>query len=68
MLTKEDEPAVVPGAIVANIGGEEAFDVREFGFPEGEVSYKPLAVGPDVIVLGIFGKHLGEKGELGGWH
>ena len=65
MSTKEDEPAVVPGAVVADIGSEEVFDIWEFGVPEGEVTDEPLTVGPDVVVFGIFGEHLGEEGELG---
>lgn len=66
VLAEEDEPAVVPGAVVADIGGEEAFDVGEFGVPEGEVADEPLAVGPDVVVFGVFGEHAGDEGELGG--
>lgn len=68
MLTEEDEPAVVPSAVIADVGGQETFDVMEFGVPEGEVSDEPLAVGPDVVVFGVFGEHLGEEGEFGGGH
>lgn len=66
VLPEEDEPAVVPGAIVAHVGREEAFGVGEFGVPEREAADEPLAVGPDVVVLGVFGEHLGEEGEFGG--
>ena len=65
MLPEEDEPAVVPGAVVADVGGDEGFDVRELGVPEGEVPDEPLAVGPDVVVFAVFGEHAGEEGEFG---
>lgn len=66
MLPEEDEPAVVPRAVVADVGCEERFDVGEFGVPEREVTDQPLPVGPDVVVFGVFGEHAGEEGEFGG--
>lgn len=57
---------MVPRAVVADVGGKERFDVREFRVPKGEVADEPLAVGPDVVVLGVFGEHAGEEGEFGG--
>ena len=36
------------------------------GGPQGEVGDEPLAVGPDVVVLGVFGEHAAEEGELEG--
>lgn len=57
---------MVPCAVVADVGGEERFDVREFGVPEREVADEPLAVGPDVVILGVFREHAGEEREFGG--
>lgn len=64
---EKDEPAMVPGAVVADVMAEERFDVGDFGIgvPEGEVPDEPLAVRPDVVVFGILGEHEGEEGELG---
>lgn len=57
---------MVPGAVVADVEGEEGVDVRDFGgVPEGEVAAKPLPVGPDVVVFCVFGEHVGEEGEFG---
>ena len=71
-VAEDDEPAVVPGAVVAEVDEEEVFDEGELrggggGGPQGEVGDEPLPVGPDVVVLGVFGEHAGEEGELVGW-
>ena len=58
---------MVPGAVVAHVVAQQGFDVGEFVVPEGEVADEPLAVGPDVVVFGVFGEHAGEEGEFGGW-
>jgi len=34
---EDDEPAVVPRAVVADVVVQEGFDVGELGVPEGEV-------------------------------
>lgn len=59
---KDDEPAVVPGAVVADVGLEDRFDVGQFGVPEGEMAHEPLTVGPDMVVFDVFGEHAGEEG------
>ena len=55
MSRKHDKVSVVPSAVVAHIAGEQRLDVSEFfcRVPEGEVPHEPLAVGPDVVVLGV---------------
>lgn len=63
---EDDEPAVVPRAVVADVVVQEGLDVGELGVPEGEVSDEPLPVGPDVIVFGVAAEHGGEEGEFGG--
>lgn len=68
VAAKENKVAVVPGAVVADVGREEGLDVREFsGVPEGEVPDEPLPIRPDMVVLCIFGKHAGEEGEFRRW-
>ena len=57
---------MVPGAVIADVFCEEGLDVRELLVPDGEVTDQPLAVGPHVVVFGVFGEHLGEEGEFGG--
>lgn len=66
MAREDDEPAVVPRAVVADVVAQQGFDVGELGVPEGEVPDQPLAVGPDVVVFGVAAEHGGEEGELGG--
>ena len=71
-VTEDHEPAVIPGAVVANVDEEEVFHEVELrggrgGGPEGEVGDEPLPVGPDVVVLGVFGEHAAEEGELVRW-
>ena len=63
---KGHEPTVVPGAVIADVGAQHGFRVGELAVPEGEVPYEPLSVGPDVVVLGVFGEHAGEEGEFAG--
>ena len=57
---------MIPGAVVANIGLKQGFDVWEFRVPEGETPDEPLAVGPNVVVLGVFGEHEGEERDFCG--
>ena len=62
VLAKENEPPVVPGAIVAYIEGQKGVYVRNLGgIPEGEMPTKPLAVGPYMIILRVFGQHGSEE-------
>ena len=61
MSCEHDKPAVVPGAVVTDIGLEEGFNVGQFEIPEGEIPDQPLAVGPDVVIFGVFGEHEGEE-------
>jgi len=63
---EDDEPAVVPRAVVADVVVQEGRDVGELGVPEGEVPDQPLPVGPDVVVFGVAAEHGAEEGEFGG--
>ena len=56
---------MIPSAVVADVGSQERFYVREFGVPERKMSHEPLPVGPDVVVFGVFGKRAGEEGDFG---
>ena len=71
-IAEDHEPAVVPGAVVAEVNEEEVLDEVELcggggSGPQGEVGDKPLPVGPHVVILGVFGEHPAEEGELAGW-
>lgn len=56
---------MVPSAVVTDVGPQESFHVRKFGVPEGEVSYEPLPIRPNMVILGVFGKRTSEEGDFG---
>src|SRR5204863_3734255 len=61
--TKLQHPPVVPGGVVSDIRVYQRLDVLNLAVrvPKSEVPDKPVAVCPNVIVLGVEGKHLHEK-------
>ena len=40
----------------------------EFGVPEGEVPHEPLPIRPDMVILGVFREHAGEKRDFSRRH
>lgn len=61
---------MVPGRVVAYIVREHRVHGLQFRVSVeewvGELSAEPLAVAPDVVILGVKGENVGEEGGLGG--
>lgn len=66
VASEDDEPAMIPGAIVADVEFEEAVDDGNFFVPDAEAADEPLAVGPDVVVFGVFAEDFVEEGGFRG--
>ena len=58
---------MIPSTVVSDISGHEFLDGGIFGggVPEGEMADEPLAVGPDMVVLGVEGEDAVEESRFG---
>jgi hypothetical protein len=59
---------MVPGGVVPDVRFQERLHILDLAriIPELEMSDEPVAVCPDVIILGVLGKHLHQKVLLSG--
>lgn len=64
MPCKNNEPPMIPRAIVTDIGLKQRVNVWQFIVPECEMAYEPLPVGPDVVVFGVNLEHTGKEGNF----